>query len=75
MDDKIRSEKFKVTRKPEYREEKSVNMTIRIDKELQAKYDEWALKANRSRNELMCMALAYAMENIEFIDKKENEDV
>lgn len=72
MDDKMHPEKFRVTRKPEYREEKSVNMTLRIDKELQAKYDEWALKVNRSRNELMCMALSYAMQNIEFIDKNEN---
>lgn len=60
--------KFRVGRKPKYREDKSVNMSLRIDKELQAKYDEWALKTNRSRNELMCMALAYAMENIEFIE-------
>lgn len=63
--------KFTVTRKPEYREEKSVNMTLRIDKELQKQYDEWAYKTNRSRNELMCMALAYALENIEFINEEQ----
>ena len=63
--------KFTVTRKPEYREEKSVNMTLRINKDLQRRYDEWAYKTNRSRNELMCMALEYALENIEFINEAE----
>ena len=63
--------KFTVTRKPEYKEEKSVNMTLHINKELQKKYDEWAYKTNRSRNELMCMALAYALENIEFVNESE----
>lgn len=65
--------KFTITRKPEYKEEKSINMTLRIDKELQKKYDEWAYKTNRSRNELMCKALAYALENIEFIDEEGEE--
>lgn len=71
MVDKDNPNKFVVTRRPAYKEEKSINMTLRIDKELQKKYDEWASKTNRSRNELMCMALAYAIQNIEFI---ENED-
>lgn len=65
----VDKKKFRVARKPKYREEKSVNMSLRIDKELQAEYDKWAIKTNRSRNELMCMALAYAIENIEFIDE------
>lgn len=69
MNEKKQPNKFTVTRKPEYKEEKSVNMTLRIDKELQKQYDEWANKTNRSRNELMCMALAYALGNIEFIDE------
>lgn len=71
MDMSKQPKKFLVTRKPEYREEKTVNMTLRIDKVLQGKYDEWAKKTNRSRNELMGMALTYAMENIEFIEEKE----
>lgn len=71
MDDR-KQRKFIVTRKPEYKEDKSINMTLRINKELQKQYDDWAYKTNRSRNELMCMALSYALENIEFIeDKKE----
>lgn len=71
MDDKKQEKKFRVSRKPEYKEDKSINMTLRINKELQKQYDDWAYKTNRSRNELMCMALAYAIENIEFIDEKE----
>lgn len=68
MSEKRKSGKFIVTRKPEVKEEKSINMTLRIDKDIQKQYDEWANKTNRSRNELMCMALAYALENIEFMD-------
>lgn len=71
MDDR-KQKKFTVTRKPEYREDKSTNMTLRINKELQKQYDEWAIKTNRSRNELMCMALSYAIENIEFIEDKKD---
>ncbi len=66
--------KFTVTRKPEYKEDKSVNMTLRINRELQKQYDDWAMKTNRSRNELMCMALSYALENIEFIEDPDDSD-
>ncbi|GAA0806057.1 CopG family transcriptional regulator [Clostridium sp. AF19-22AC] len=72
MEEKKQPVKFRVARKPIYKEEKTVNMTLRIDKGLQQKYDLWAEKTNRSRNELMCMALAYAMENIEIIDEEDN---
>lgn len=68
MKEKNQLRKFAVSRKPDYKEEKSVNMTLRIDKELQEQYEYWASKTNRSRNSLMCMALAYAMENLEFIE-------
>jgi len=71
MDEKKKQSNFKVTRKPEYREDKSMNISIRINKNLVKQYDEWSTKTNRSRNELICMALGYALENIEFID---NED-
>lgn len=73
MSDKKETKKFIVTKKPEVREDKSVNMTLRLDREVQRRYDEWANKTNRSRNELMCMALAYALENIEFIENKEEK--
>ncbi|MCM1134643.1 MAG: ribbon-helix-helix domain-containing protein [Clostridium sp.] len=47
------------------KEDKMVTMTIRIDKELQQKYDELARETKRSRNELIGMALQYALDNIE----------
>lgn len=54
-------DKFIVTPK----EDKTVTMTIRIDRELQEKYNELSAKTNRSRNELICMALQYALDNME----------
>jgi predicted transcriptional regulator len=47
------------------KEEKDVTMTIRIDKALQEKYNELSAKTNRSRNELIGLALQYALENME----------
>lgn len=46
-------EKFVVVPK----EDKAVTMTIRIDKALQEAYNELSTKTNRSRNELIGMAL------------------
>ena len=57
-------DKFVVTPKTE----RSVTMTIRIDKELNDELEKLALKSNRSRNELINMSLRYALQNIEFID-------
>ena len=54
-------EKFVVTPK----EDKSVTMTIRIDRDLQEKYNSLAAKTNRSRNELISMALQYALDHLE----------
>lgn len=54
-------EKFIITPK----EDKSVTMTIRIDRDLQEAYSELAIKTNRSRNELISMALRYALEHME----------
>lgn len=59
-------EKFVVTPK----EDKSVIMTIRIDRELQEEYDRLAARTNRSRNELMGMALRYAINNMEVRDEE-----
>jgi predicted HicB family RNase H-like nuclease len=47
------------------REEKDVTMTIRIDKKLQQQYNELSAKTNRSRNELIGMALQYALNHME----------
>ncbi len=54
-------EKFVVTPK----EDKSVTMTIRIDRALQEEYNRLALKTNRSRNELISMAMKYALDHME----------
>ena len=56
--------KFIVTPK----EDKSVTMTIRIDKNLQERYNELSAKTNRSRNELISMAMQYALDNMELKD-------
>ncbi|MCM1303763.1 MAG: CopG family transcriptional regulator [Lachnospiraceae bacterium] len=58
-------EKFVITPK----EDKGVTMTIRIDRTLQEQYSELASKTNHSRNELICMALQYALDNM-VIQKK-----
>lgn len=59
-------EKFVVVPK----EEKAVTMTIRIDKTLQEAYNELSAKTNRSRNELIGMALQYALDNMEIKEKE-----
>lgn len=51
------------------KEDKGVTMTIRIDRALQEKYNELSAKTNRSRNELICMALQYALDNMEIQEK------
>jgi predicted transcriptional regulator len=63
------SSKF-VVRPKQYdsKEDRSVIMTVRIDRKLQESYDDLANKSNRSRNELINMALQYAIENLEFIE-------
>ena len=59
--EEFQMEKFVVTPK----EDKSVTMTIRIDRDLQEKYNSLAAKTNRSRNELISMALQYALDHME----------
>lgn len=59
-------EKFIVTPK----EDKYVIMTIRIERVLQEAYDDLSAKTNRSRNELMGMALWYAIDNMELKDSE-----
>ena len=52
------------------KEDKSVTMTIRIDRNLQEEYNKLAAKTNRSRNELISMALQYALDHMELKDNK-----
>jgi predicted transcriptional regulator len=58
-------EKFVVTPKGE----KTVVMTIRIDETIQQRLDELAQASNRSRNELINLALGYALDNLEFTEQ------
>lgn len=59
-------EKFIITPK----EDKTVTMTIRIDKALQEAYNSLSLKTNRSRNELINLALRYALNHMEVKDNR-----
>ena len=57
--------------RPKYtdkKEDKSITMTIRLERELQEEYDKLSAKSGRSRNERMCMALRYALENLKFVE-------
>ena len=66
------ADKFVVKqKKQDKKEEQTVVMTLRIEKELQEEFDRLAAKSDRSRNEVMCMALRYALEHLEFIPDDE----
>ena len=58
--------KFIITPK----EDPSVTMTIRIDKKIQDQFSELANKTNRSRNELINLALQYALDNMEIVEQE-----
>lgn len=58
-------DKFVVTPK----EDKTATMTIRIDRSLQEEYNELSEKTNCSRNELISMALRYALDNMVIKEK------
>ena len=62
----IMDDKFVVTPK----EDKTVTMTIRIDRTLQEEYNDLSAKTNRSRNELINMALQYALDHMILKDGK-----
>lgn len=55
------------------KEDKSVTITIRIDKALQIQLDDLANKSNRSRNELINMALEYALKNVKFVKESKKD--
>ena len=60
-------EKFVVTP----REDKTITMTIRIDRTLQERYNELSAQTNRSRNELIGMALQYALDHMEIREQEQ----
>lgn len=53
-----------------HKEDKAVTMTIRIDRAIQERYNELSAKTNRSRNELIGMALQFALDHMEIKDEK-----
>ena len=53
------------------REDKTVTMTIRIERSLQERYNELSAKTNRSRNELIGMAQQYAYDHMELKENME----
>ena len=55
------------------KEDKSVVMTLRLDRDLQKEFDQLSAKSERSRNELRCMALRYALNHLEFIPDSNEE--
>ena len=63
-------EKFIVTPKEYKKDDRYVTMTIRIERTLQEAYDDLSTKTNRSRNELLGMALWYAIDNMELKDSE-----
>lgn len=67
------NKKFIVRPKDSGLKDNKVVMSIRIDRELQEEYDKLAGISNRSRNELICMAMRYALENLEFTDCGEDQ--
>ncbi|MCI9273444.1 MAG: CopG family transcriptional regulator [Clostridiales bacterium] len=66
--------KFVVTPKDTTKkEEKSIVMTLRLNRNLQEEFDKLSKRSGRTRNELMCMALQYALDNLEFTPEIKNE--
>jgi predicted transcriptional regulator len=58
------NENFIITPK----EDKSITMTIRVDRSIQERFDELSKQSNRSRNELINLALQYALQNVKFVE-------
>ncbi len=50
------------------KDEVSVQISIRIEKRIRDSFDEMAKKSGRSRNQLINLALDYALRNAKLID-------
>jgi len=55
--------KFVVTKRSDSKDDKSAIMTIRVSRDLLERVDRLAYETNRSRNEIVNLALAFAVEN------------
>jgi hypothetical protein len=65
----IGSDKFIVKHKKlETKKATTETITLRVEKCLLGDYDNLAHKSDRSRNEVMNMALKYAYNHLEFLD-------
>ena len=64
--------KFIITKKTLPKEDTSVTMTIRIERVMQDQLDKIASETNRSRNEVINLALKYAIDNVN-IDSIQSE--
>lgn len=60
METEKTNERLKITKRTQ-----PVMFSIRIDKSIVDYYDRLAVQTNRSRNELIAMALEYEMDKIE----------
>ena len=52
------------------KDDRYVTMTIRTEKKIQEEYNKLSARTNRSRNELISMALKYALDNMVVDDKE-----
>ena len=59
-------EKFIISPK----EDRSVTMTVRVDREIQKQYSLLSEQTGRSRNELINMALQFALDHMEIQNEK-----
>ncbi len=56
------------------KDDENVIMSIRIERRIQAGFDKLARESGRSRNELINMALDYALENAKIMMNGEDEE-
>jgi len=54
--------------------EPAASMTIRIEGETNKRLEAAAFKSGLSRNKIINMALKFALDNIEFVEKKPDEE-
>lgn len=70
------TDKFLIKRVPNTKNaDRYITMSLRIERELQERYGELANQSEFSRNKLMCMALRYALDHLEFIDSDPSPDL
>lgn len=62
----IMEKKFIITPKTE----RSVTVTVRIEKESHDRLEELVIKSGRSRNELINKAIKFALDNLEFEEEE-----